>query len=140
MLVSCTPQGALSPDEAYYRLRAAFVHGNAEAVEKLLSENSQKRLGMIIAQLASLEEKRAIRIAQEMKIAPAEIKRLTIRKFISLQLQHERNETINFLQLLRSKPSHVSIKGNRAILINEAGVSFELVKEDIYWKFEKSFF
>jgi hypothetical protein len=140
MLVSCTPRGALSPEEAYYRLRAAFVHGNAEAVEKLLSENSQKSLGMIIARLASLEEKRAIRISQEMKIVPAELKRLTIRKFILLHFQSERNETMNFLQLLRSKPSHISINGNRAILINEAGVPFELVKEDIYWKFEKSFF
>lgn len=140
MCAGCASQGALTPEEAYYSLRAACIREDAPAVEKLLSKNSIKRIETVVSQIARLEGARAEGFAREMKTAPEALKALTVTKFIALQLSLEKAGTPQFVPFLRSKPKNISINEKSATIVNENGIMMKLVKEGPYWKFEESFF
>lgn len=141
VLVSgCAPRGPLSPEEAYYGLRAACMQGDGEEVARFLSANTLQRLEHLIAGIRSLPEDRLKTLANEMKTTPENLKTLTPPRFIALQLAMEKTGTRAIIPFLQAKPTKVTVNENRAELVTEAGVMMKLVKEGPYWKFEESVF
>ncbi len=138
-ITGCTAQGALSPEDAYYRLRVSCHSGDAEAVVLLLSKSALQRIETLVGKIKALNDARIEALAGEMKTSVDELKNLTTTKFISIQLSLEKSSP-QIIPLLQSKLRETVIHENRATLINDAGVMMKLVKEGPYWKFDEGIF
>ncbi|MCX7679579.1 MAG: hypothetical protein N2316_10220 [Spirochaetes bacterium] len=139
-LITCTPKGALTPEEAYYGLKAAYQQGNDEAVIQYLSTSTLQKMEELIAKITSSDVTVLQAWAESMMSTPEELRRLTPKTFIALQRRMDKKAEVQLASFFLTKPIAIAIKENRAEIINEAGIKMKLVKEGPYWKFEESIF
>lgn len=141
LLSSCTPRGAVTPEDAYYMLRKACRDGDGAAIEKLLSAQSRARVASLTATLARMDDRQAEGVAREMGVARESLHGLTVKDFLSLQLKIERDTGGKALwPLVSRRIAKTTVKDDRAAVINEDGVEMKLVREGPYWKFEGGIF
>ncbi len=139
-IAGCAAQGALTPEEAYYGLRAAWTRGDAQSVHKFISSSSLQNIETLAEKIRSLDDVRLQALARAMNTAPENLKTLTPEKLIAIQIAAEQTSSSPIAQFLRAKPAKITIHENTAEIINKDGVMMKLVKEGPYWKFEEGVF
>lgn len=139
-IISCAPRRALTPEDAYYGFKAAYLQGNDEEALNFLSSSTIKKMEDLIKKIKSFDDSKLQALALSMKCSIEELKTITPAKIISLQRRMDKNERVKIISFFESKPATIKIHENWAEIINESGIKMVLVKEGPYWKFSESIF
>ncbi|MBN2040850.1 MAG: hypothetical protein JW864_12475 [Spirochaetes bacterium] len=136
-LISCKSGGALSPEEAYFSLRDAFIKSDAGKVEKLLSERSILKIGKIIDMISSMPDSQLEALGRSFSTDAASLKNLTVKNYLALQMSLSKkiSEDI-FKEIIKNDIVGIDQYDSTANVRMENGMELIFVKEGPYWKFD----
>jgi len=132
---SCAPQGALTPEDAFTQLRDAAGRNDTEAVVRLLSIDSRKKIESAITVIARMDNKQISALSRTYGIAAGRMKNLSVKDYVFFSMVIDKNGSI-FKEILVHSPVGVDRNRHRAVVRLENGMEFEFVQEGPYWKFD----
>jgi hypothetical protein len=136
-LLSCKPQGPLTPEDAFERLKKAYSHEDIEAIEDLLSRQSRFKISKMIRMIAQMDEHQIRALAIRFGITIDRLKNLTIRDYLSLQLALGKKIGDDILRdVTRYKIIGKDIRGDSAVIQVENGMELNFIKEGPYWRLD----
>ncbi len=137
--ISCTPQGAMTPRDAFFSVRIAFEKGDPDVLERVLSEQSIARVRRICALFAGMNDRQLAEIAATYGVEPAVLKDLSLRGYLELFLSREKRGG-SIARSLKARIVSTHKEERKATVFLENGMEFDFVKEGPYWKFDMTGF
>lgn len=135
VLTSCKPQSALTPQAAFYDLKAAFERSDATSLERQLSTRSIIKIRRMTALFSRMEDRQLASLSKKFSVPAERLRHLSVRDFCSLTLSLDRDRNV-IGAATRYKIVGVNREGGRAIVRVENGMDLVFVKEGPYWKFD----
>jgi hypothetical protein len=136
-LFSCKPQGPLTPEDAFERLKDAYSHEDIDAIEDLLSKQSRFKILKMTRMIAQMDEDQLRALAIRFGVTIDRLKNLTIRDYLSLQVGLGKKIGDDILKdVTRYKIIGKDIRGDSAVIQVENGMELNFTKEGPYWKLD----
>ena len=135
-VISCKPDGPLTPEKAFEELRNAYHNKDASAVINVLSRGSIDKIRSIITMISSMNEIQLKSLSERLGVTVDQMKKLDVKDYMELQLKvgEKIGEDI-MKEILKYKIIGVDIIKERAVVRLENGMTLVFVKEGGYWKF-----
>jgi len=134
---SCQQTKPLTPQEAFQRLKDAYINNDMEKVSQMLSTNSKKRILSIIQNLQSIHGTQIQGFASYYNIPVESIQQLDMPRYLELQKKIANVYGDDVLLTALNQPvSQVTISNSKATVALYNGMSLLFVKEGPYWYFE----
>ena len=137
LIPSCKPGGALTPDEAFERLRSAYREGDAAAIQDLLSTPSREKIGTVIRGFARMNDVQKKALSSRLGVPPEDLGSMTVKKYLEIQLAVGRehgNDVV--MKCTGERIISREKQGNRATLTFATGHQLGFLKEGPYWKLD----
>lgn len=132
---SCSPQAAVTPQDAFYNLKKAFEKSDAVALERQLSQGSIVKIRRITALFSQMNNRQIKSLSVLYGIPEEKFKKLTVREYLNLMLAVERDRNVIGV-VTSNRIVGINRDGNRAIVRVGNGMELAFIKEGPYWKFD----
>jgi hypothetical protein len=130
---SCKPQAALTPQAAFYDLKAACRQSDAVLLSRLLSAGSVKKITRMTALFSRMEDRQLEALSKKYGMPAEKLRRLGVADYCAIILVEDRGLTG---AVAAGKMIGVNRDGNRASVRLENGMDLNFVREGPYWKFD----
>lgn len=134
-LASCKPQAALTPQAAFYDLKAAFEKSDAMSLERQLSTRSVIKIRRMAALFPRMGDRQLQSLSKKFGVPAEKLRHLSIRDYCALTLSLDRDRNV-MGTATRYKIVGINREGGRATIRVENGMELVFVKEGPYWKFD----
>jgi hypothetical protein len=135
LVLSCSPQAAVTPRDAFNDLQKAFRASDAAALEQQLSRDSIAKIREAAALFSRMEDRQIEALSEKLGVPAERLKRLSVRDYCALTLAYDRERNA-VRTATRQDIVGINKKGNRAVIRVSNGMELPFVKEGPYWKFD----
>jgi hypothetical protein len=134
-IFSCSPQAAITPQEAFYHLREAFQRSDTAALERQLSQGSINKIRHIASMFSLMDDRQIKFLSSQYGIPEEKFKKLSVREYLKLRLAMEREKSV-FGPITTQGILGINRDGIRAVVRVKNGMELTFIKEGPYWKFD----
>jgi len=135
LAISCSPQAAVTPRDAFRDLKEAFRASDAAALERQLSQDSRANIREAAALFSRMDDRQLAALSGKLGVPADRLKRLSVRDYCAIALAYDRER--NVVRVATGQDIvGVNKKGNRAVIRVANGMDLPFVKEGPYWKFD----
>ncbi len=137
LFISCKSEGALTPEQAFNKLRNAYQNSDAGAVVAILSTGSNNKVKEIIAMIAAMDENQLKSLSERFEVTVDKMKNLSVKDYIALQLSMGEKIGGDILKEITKHEIIGTDKNERTAVVRVGnGMEIVFVKEGKYWKFD----
>lgn len=135
LMLSCSPQAAVTPRGAFDDLRRASAAGDAAALERQLSHGSMARIREAAALFSRMDDRQIGALSDRLGMDAERLRNMSVRDYCALTLAAGGKQNL-IRNATRQDIVGVSRKGARAVIRVSNGMELPFVKEGPYWKFD----
>jgi hypothetical protein len=137
LVISCSPQAAVTPRDAFRDLKEAYRAQDAAALERQLSQNSLANIRQATVLFSRMDDRQLEALAEKLGVPAERLKRMSVRDYCDIALAYDRDRNVVRVATAQDIVG-VNKKGNRAVIRVANGMELPFVKEGPYWKFDLS--
>lgn len=137
LIPSCKPDGPITPEDAFNRLRESYMKDDAESIEHMLSGKSREKISRIINMIKRMDKRQIKALSSRFNLSVDKLKDLTVKDYITLQLSLGKDiggDTIR--EIINSKIIWKDVRNNQAVIRVENGMELNFEKEGPYWRLD----